>query len=182
GLGAGIMYVLDPRHGRRRRALARDKVVSALSRADDAVGATARDMANRARGIVAETRAAVRGRKGPDDRGDGRRGRLPDILQARWSPTTRVLAGATGMALVARAAARRTFASSALGVLGAGLTARSLSNLELKRMLGTGGGRRAVDVQKTINIAASVETVFDFWRHYENFPRFMSNVREVRDL
>jgi len=39
-----------------------------------------------------------------------------------------------------------------------------------------------VDIQKTIDIAAPVETVFDFWRRYENFPRFMSNVREVRDL
>ncbi|HLY36931.1 MAG TPA: SRPBCC family protein [Candidatus Binatia bacterium] len=155
GFGAGIMYVLDPLCGRRRRALAREKVVSAVSRADHVIGATARNMANRARGVLAE---------------------------ARWSPTTRALAGATGVALVARAVARRTFASGTLGVLGLGLTARALSNLELRRVLRMGRGRRAVDVQKTIDIAAPVETVFDFWRHYENFPRFMSNVRDVRDL
>src|SRR5207237_4727639 len=111
-----------------------------------------------------------------------RRGRRPDIFQERWSPTTRLLAGATGMALVAQAVARRSFASGAVGALGLGLAARALSNLELRRVLGTGGGRRAVDVQKTINIAAPVETVFDFWRRYENFPHFMTNVREVRDL
>jgi len=171
GFGAGMMYVLDPRQGRRRRALARDKVVSALSRANDAIGATARDMANRARGVVAETRG----------HGRAHRRRL-DVLQRRWSPTTRALAGATGVALVAQAVVRRTFASGTLGVLGLGLAARAVSNLELRRVLGTGGSRRAVDVQKTINVAAPVETVFDFWRRYENFPRFMSNVREVRDL
>jgi uncharacterized membrane protein len=44
-----------------------------------------------------------------------------------------------------------------------------------------GGGRRAVEVQKTININAPVEQVFEFWRNFENFPRFMSNVRAVRD-
>ncbi|MGH8808639.1 MAG: SRPBCC family protein, partial [Noviherbaspirillum sp.] len=35
---------------------------------------------------------------------------------------------------------------------------------------------------KTIHIAASPETVFDFWSKYENFPHFMSHVREARDL
>ncbi|HET9533325.1 MAG TPA: SRPBCC family protein, partial [Blastocatellia bacterium] len=44
-----------------------------------------------------------------------------------------------------------------------------------------GAGRRAVDIQKTININAPVEEVFKFWENYENFPRFMSNVREVID-
>jgi uncharacterized membrane protein len=45
-----------------------------------------------------------------------------------------------------------------------------------------GGGRRAVDVRKEITIRAPVEEVFEFWSHFENFPRFMSHVREVRDL
>jgi uncharacterized membrane protein len=35
-------------------------------------------------------------------------------------------------------------------------------------------------VQKTINIHAPVEQVFDFLTEYRNFPRFMSNVREAR--
>src|SRR5262245_21416168 len=56
GIDAAVMYVIDPERGRRRRALARDKLVSAITRADDAIAATARDLANRARGIAAETR------------------------------------------------------------------------------------------------------------------------------
>jgi uncharacterized membrane protein len=45
-----------------------------------------------------------------------------------------------------------------------------------------GIGRRAVDIQKTININAPVERVFRLWSDYKHFPHFMSNVREVRDL
>jgi uncharacterized membrane protein len=37
-------------------------------------------------------------------------------------------------------------------------------------------------LQKTIEINASPETVFDIWSKYENFPHFMSHVVEVRDL
>jgi uncharacterized membrane protein len=34
--------------------------------------------------------------------------------------------------------------------------------------------------KKTITIDAPVEQVFGFWTAYENFPRFMSRVLEVR--
>jgi uncharacterized membrane protein len=33
---------------------------------------------------------------------------------------------------------------------------------------------------KTIHIAAPLEDVFAFWRTFENFPKFMRNVRSVR--
>jgi|SRR5690348_3527115 BON domain len=59
-LGAGIMYLLDPDGGRRRRALLRDQLVSAGHKTSDAVGATSRDVANRARGVVAEFRGRLR--------------------------------------------------------------------------------------------------------------------------
>lgn len=36
--------------------------------------------------------------------------------------------------------------------------------------------------EKTIFIDAPVEQVFDTWANYENFPRFMANVRSVRPL
>src|SRR5215216_5482946 len=54
GLGAALMYSLDPDRGRRRRARVRDKVLSAAHRAPDAIGTTARDVRNRARGLAAE--------------------------------------------------------------------------------------------------------------------------------
>ena len=58
--GAGLMYLLDPRFGRRRRSLPRDKAYSFTNEFGDAVGVTARDFTNRARGVVAETQALFR--------------------------------------------------------------------------------------------------------------------------
>lgn len=59
-IGAGAMFVLDPTRGARRRALIRDKAVRAGSKGADALDALGRDVANRARGIVAETMASRR--------------------------------------------------------------------------------------------------------------------------
>jgi hypothetical protein len=57
--GAGLMYLLDPQGGRRRRALVRDQLVRAAHRTGDAVDTTSRDVTNRARGVVAELRSRL---------------------------------------------------------------------------------------------------------------------------
>lgn len=67
GAGAFLMFVLDPVRGRRRRALMRDQLVHLITKADDALAATGRDMANRARGVVAEMRAALSQDDVPDE-------------------------------------------------------------------------------------------------------------------
>jgi ElaB/YqjD/DUF883 family membrane-anchored ribosome-binding protein len=59
GLGAALMYLLDPDRGRRRRHLLNDQVGSLMSRSDDMIGKRARDLRNRARGLLAETRARI---------------------------------------------------------------------------------------------------------------------------
>ena len=56
-LGAGLTYMLDPQNGARRRALTRDKLVRASNVTRDALDTTARDLANRSRGIAAATRS-----------------------------------------------------------------------------------------------------------------------------
>ena len=56
GLGAGLMYMLDPDKGRRRRALVRDQLTRASNRASKALGRTSRDLSNRAQGAVAKAR------------------------------------------------------------------------------------------------------------------------------
>jgi uncharacterized membrane protein len=101
------------------------------------------------------------------------------LLQSNWSPTARLLTGVAGGALMANCIARRDPLSIALGTLGFGLFVRGVTNLDLKSMIGVGSDCRAVEVQKTININAPVERVFDFWNNYHNFPRAMSRVREV---
>src|SRR5262249_17172101 len=106
----------------------------------------------------------------------------PELLQAQWTPTPRPLAGAAGGALVAYGAKRRDLLGASCCALGAGFIARGATNKPVARLTGVGAGHRAVDVQKAINIAAPVEQVFDFWANVENFPHFMSRVREVRHL
>jgi uncharacterized membrane protein len=253
GLGAALMYVVDPATGRRRRALAKDKVVSAWNKTGGAVSTTSRDISNRARGLVSEAKAvftrddvsdevltarvrsrmgravsnpsaidvsahegrvrlsgpvladelgdllwevyAVKGVKGVDqqleihERPEG----VPGLQGApsrprtgfqrvNWSPTMRLLAGTAGGALAIAGLKKRGAAGVALGLLGAGILTRGLSNLEMKRLLGFGAGRRAVTVKKAININAPVERVFQFWTNYQNFHRFMPDVLEIRDL
>ena len=43
-------------------------------------------------------------------------------------------------------------------------------------------GRWAVDIQKTINIAAPIEQVFGLWARYEQFPFIMDDVCNVERL
>jgi len=57
GLGAALMYVLDPQRGKRRRALVRDKAVHAAHKTSDTLDARSRDFRNRARGVAAEVKA-----------------------------------------------------------------------------------------------------------------------------
>jgi uncharacterized membrane protein len=53
--------------------------------------------------------------------------------------------------------------------------------MDMKRRVGAGAGRSAVEIQKNINIAAPRKDAYEFWCNLENFPAFMTNVREVRD-
>jgi hypothetical protein len=57
GLGVGLMYVLDPQGGNRRRAVMRDKLARGLRKSKDAADGAARDLRNRAAG----TRARIGG-------------------------------------------------------------------------------------------------------------------------
>ena len=54
GVGAALMYLLDPDRGKRRRGLVRDKLVSAAKTTPRAIGVTTRDLSNRARGLASE--------------------------------------------------------------------------------------------------------------------------------
>ena len=57
-VGAAIMYLADPRLGRARRAWLTDKSASFANRTSRSLYRTGRHMANKAKGVVAETRGA----------------------------------------------------------------------------------------------------------------------------
>jgi hypothetical protein len=67
GFGAGLMYILDPAMGRRRRALARDKTVHAWKKTSETVDATARDVTNRAAGFSQKLRSSFARQESPSD-------------------------------------------------------------------------------------------------------------------
>ena len=112
--------------------------------------------------------------------GEPRSGERFELLQENWSPAARVLVGGVGAALMLAATQARGGLRALLGISGGALTARAASNRDLASLLGF--GERGISVQKTIYVAAAIERVFDFWTDYQNFPRFMHNVRDVRPL
>lgn len=251
GLGAAVMYFLDPGRGARRRATIRDKMVHALNTTEDAASTTARDLRNRVRGLTAEVRgrlddavvdddilvARVRAELGrvvshpsaiavtasdgrvtltgpvlaseadalrkrarsvrgvrdvadqltvhdrPDDvpalqGGVARRGGEFELRQENWSPAARLIVGVVGGALALGGARRGDALGAAIGLTGLALVSRSATNTELRSLITNG---RGIDVQKAINIDTPIGDVFAFFTDYDNFPRFMSHVREVRD-
>jgi osmotically-inducible protein OsmY len=58
GLGAGLIYLFDPRSGRRRRAVVRDQARHLWRASGKTVEKTSRDLGNRARGLVASLQSA----------------------------------------------------------------------------------------------------------------------------
>jgi uncharacterized membrane protein len=108
---------------------------------------------------------------------NGRRG----MPRQTWTPAVRV--GAATLGATALMSSRRGDGLPRLvGTLaGSVLLARAVSNRGWRDLAGI-GGRRTVEFDKTIHILAPVEEVFAFWALVENFPRFMSHLREVKDL
>ena len=60
GLGAGLMYLLDPQGGRGRRAVARDKSVSAIKNGGKAAAKTSRHLGNKTKGLVSQAGSKLR--------------------------------------------------------------------------------------------------------------------------
>jgi uncharacterized membrane protein/osmotically-inducible protein OsmY len=113
--------------------------------------------------------------------GVARRGMRMEMLQANWAPAWRLVAGVLGATLTGIGWSRGGIGGLALGAAGGALLVRAAANRELKSIFGLGATGDGVVVQKTIHINAPVEEVFRRW-HVENFPEWMSHVREVRPL
>jgi uncharacterized membrane protein len=111
--------------------------------------------------------------------GHPRQGARFELLQENWSPAARLAAGTVGAGLLASSLRARSAIGAILGVTGSALLARAAINKSFASLFGLTGPDQGIVVQKTINVDAPVEEVFAFWTDYQNFPRFMHNVREV---
>jgi uncharacterized membrane protein len=270
GLGAGMMYLLDPASGRRRRAVLRDKAVHYGHRLEKAAETICRDAANRSWGAAAEAWSwlgslvsgpvsdavlaeRVRSRMGrfvcrpsevqvavADGRvtllGSATQAEIDDLLPAVRSvpgvaalesqmtvrepevvrgqalsgpamrhsrrhghrhhhpshgngtgpssmPITRSVVGGLGAAALIYGLGRGGLRGLGLATLGSAALAAGISRVTTRRLLGLpvspGLESGEIEVRKSIRIDAPIDEVFDFWAHYENFPLFMSHLKEV---
>lgn len=171
--GAGLVYLLDPERGpsRRERLIERLKpVIDAASRALE-----------RGAGSVVPPSAGYGHRIGDlEGLGDATLRSQDRVTSSGGGRTALRVAGGL---LALYALTRRGRLATMLRTLGTGLLVSSAG----RGKLGSAGispldRRRAVDIQKTLYIGAPVDQVYAFWSNYENFPLFMSHVREVKDL
>jgi uncharacterized membrane protein len=113
--------------------------------------------------------------------GGRRRRGSSELMQENWTPALRIGAGAlAGLGLYGSLRTEGP-ASWAMAAGSAALLARAVVNKSMAGVLGM-GDECIVHFDKTVHIFAPLREVFDFWSHAENFPRFMSHLKEVRDL
>jgi uncharacterized membrane protein len=254
--GASLMYLFDPRAGRRRRALLSGQVNRGLRQSRDFAQKVRTDAQNRARGLYEQSRSALHGGATDDEivaeraraalgrlcshpgaleitctdqvvhvggdilseevkhvlhgirsvrgvkdvvnelrvhesadsvpalQGEGRWRRTapPEYLQGNWSPAPRVVAGAVGFGLIASTlgASRLNASTATLGLAGAAILLRAISNRPLTRTLGLGANAEdGFLIQKTLHVYAETDEVYAAWRALENFPSFMTHIREI---
>jgi uncharacterized membrane protein len=163
-IGAGMSYLLDPEAGGRRRARLRARIEEQVT-------------GEQGLGQALET---------PVRRYGTRQGDIPGLESAtleragsgQSDRAMTLLAGA----LALYGLARRGPLGFAARTLGAGMLWSEVRQPSAPSAPVVRERRRTVDIQKTLFIEAPPERVYEFWTDYENFPLFMSNVREVRDL
>ncbi|MDB5927497.1 MAG: hypothetical protein JWN13_6433 [Betaproteobacteria bacterium] len=106
-----------------------------------------------------------------------RRRERGSVLGTSWTPAARIAAGAAGTTL-GFLAMRGGLRGLIYGTAGALLLLRSTTNKPLRTLAGK-SNQAVVDIEKTIQINAPIDQVFDFIANYENFPQFMRNVWSV---
>jgi uncharacterized membrane protein len=99
--------------------------------------------------------------------------------QSNWSPATRLLSSVGGSLLTLYGLTRKGLAKPVLSSAGLVLTARGMTNLDTKSLLGLGLGENAIRVNKAINIYAPIDEVYQFWHNFENFHLFMNHVKQI---
>jgi uncharacterized membrane protein len=174
-LGAGIVYFLDPDLGPFRRERLARTLGPLLDEARHALQSNA--------GESPGTGLLRYGARVGDIQGLGAATlNVPGfrfLSEAPSATALRVLGGALAIYCLTR----RGTLGAVLRTLGAGMLVGAKGRVAFSGSgLSSLDRRRAVDIQKTLYIEAPIDQVYGFWSNYENFPLFMSHVREVEDL
>jgi uncharacterized membrane protein len=163
-IGAGLIFLLDPESGERRRSRLRQRIRDRWGEDQGEEPASTLPVGHYGsrQGDIVGLEGATLARRASSESKD----RLLALL---------------GGALALYGLARKGVIGAAAQTIGAGMVWSEFR--EPRDAVHTGRERRrTVDIQKTLFIAAPVDRVYQFWTDYENFPLFMSNVREVRDM
>jgi hypothetical protein len=119
GLGAGLMFFLDPRRGRQRRALIRDKMIRLSHQVQEARDMVVRDARNRLHGLASGDLSVMIG---------GKNALRGNPLRGAWSPTGRAMLGAIGGGLFLSGLTRKAPTACVLGTAGLGLIIEAATN------------------------------------------------------
>lgn len=121
-----------------------------------------------------------------------RAGGVAALVQAlrdqTWNPRTRNTALLGGALSLYSLFAKRSVFTVGAGMIATALLAKGTQSAVAAANAATAerdlraGNVEPVQIETSIRIDASPEDVFDMWTNYENFPHFMANVEEVRDL
>lgn len=178
-VGAGLVWFLDPERGAERRASARRSVRRFAGEVESELGL--QPESSGAGFTVGTTRFRHDDLFGPEaasERGPtrlgGNRGR------GRTPPLRGALTGAAGGAIALYGLRRRGVVGSAIRTVGSTILASGLR--EAAPGARQPERRRAVDAQRSVEVAASPERVYALWAEPANLPRFLGQVERVEDL
>jgi hypothetical protein len=119
GLGAGLMYFLDPKRGRSRRARILDKMVRVAHQIQDTRDMVVRDARNRMRGLASGDLSTLVG---------GKNALRGNPLRGGWSPTGRAMLGLIGGGLFLTGLTRSAPTACFLGTAGLALMIEGATN------------------------------------------------------
>ena len=118
----------------------------------------------------------------------------PTVHDNNVGGAERLLSSAAGGALLVSGLRHRSSASIFLGALGGYLVYRGVTGrCEIYSALGMSTAshptrsyavsqHRGIHVEENVTIGRSAEDLYDFWRHFENLPQFMSHLESVKTL
>lgn len=174
-VGAGLVYFLDPDRGRQRREQFARRVAPLVDEARRRL-----DPGSPRRESVALARY---GSRIGDLQGLGAATLSDPRTTAAVGDGATVVLRLAGAALTLYGFIRRGVLGTMLRTVGTGMVVSAAGRQALTgASMSPSDRRRAVDIQKSLYIEAPLEQVYEFWSNYENFPLFMSHVREVEDL